>query len=32
MTGEKEDTGFKKIDYFRCDYCGSEFRHASLGL
>jgi hypothetical protein len=27
LTGKKEDTGFKKIDYFQCDYCGSEFRN-----
>ena len=30
MTGEREDTGIKKVDYFRCDYCGSEFRNQSI--
>jgi hypothetical protein len=27
MTGEREDTGIKKTDFFRCDYCGSEFKN-----
>jgi hypothetical protein len=25
--GEKEDTGIKTTEFFRCDYCGSEFRN-----
>ncbi|MFL6454522.1 MAG: hypothetical protein ACJ71L_11055 [Nitrososphaeraceae archaeon] len=25
LTGKKEDTGSRKIEGFRCDYCASEF-------
>ena len=27
MTGEREDTGMRKTDFFRCDYCASEFKN-----
>jgi hypothetical protein len=32
ITGEKEDTGEKKVDYFRCDYCGSDFKNQRIDL
>jgi hypothetical protein len=28
--GAKEDDGIRKTDFFRCDYCDSEFRNYRL--
>jgi hypothetical protein len=27
MTGEREDTGIRKTDFFKCDYCDAEFKN-----
>jgi hypothetical protein len=32
ITGEKEDTGEKKMDYFRCDYYGSDLKNQRIDL
>jgi hypothetical protein len=30
MTGEREETGIKQTDFFRCDYCGHEFKNYKI--
>jgi hypothetical protein len=30
LTGEREDTGFRKIEYFKCDYCASPFKNQRI--